>query len=125
MNRLSRFLGTTPAAFWLAILGVAFSLGVFFSGVFGEESPFALLFMVPGYLTVAVLTAFGAPVLRAIAAVIAGLMALIFATLVLGFATHPPITAPLFIHGAGMVIAAAATLSAFRAAVRSRPLTPA
>jgi hypothetical protein len=125
MDRLSRFVRTTPAAFWLAILGVAFSLGVFFSGVFGEMSPFALIFMVPGYLAVAVLTAFHAQIPRVIAAAIAGLMALVFATLVLGFATHPPITTPLFIHGAGMVIAAAAALSDFRAALRSRPLTPA
>jgi hypothetical protein len=125
MSRLWRFVRTTPVAFWLAILGVAFSLGVFFSGVFGEEGPFALIFMAPGFLTVAVLTAFDQPVLRWIATVIAGLMALVFAQLFVGFATHPPITAPLFIHFAGMAIAAVAAVSDFRSARRTRPLTPA
>ena len=125
MARLWRFVRTTPAAFWLAIIGVAFSLGVFFSGVFGEEGPFSLIFMVPGYLTVAILTTFDQSVPRAIAAVIAGVMALIFAQLVIEFATHPPIIAPLFIHFAAMVIAAVAALSAFRATRRRRPANPA
>ena len=122
MERLSRFVRTTPAAFWLAALGVAFSLSVFFSGVFGEESEFALIFMAPGFLTVAVLTAFDRPTLRGIAAGIAVLMVLVFAGLVFVFATHPPITAPLFIHAAGMVMAAAAAFSAYAAVRRSRPL---
>jgi hypothetical protein len=125
MERLSRFVRTTPAAFWLAVFGVLFSLGVLFSGVFGEESEFAIIVMVPGFLLVAVLSAIDVPRLRGIAAVVAGLLALTFAGLVFVFATHPPIIAPMYIHAAGTVIAVAAALSDYRALRRSRPPTPA
>jgi len=125
LERISRVARKTPAAFWLAVVGVLFSLGVLFTGVFGEESEFAIIVMVPGFLIVAALSAIDVPTLRWIAAVLAGLLALTFAGLVAVFATHPPIVVPMYIHAVGMVIAVAAALSDFRAARRSRPPRPA
>ena len=126
MDRFIRYVRTLPGAFWLAILGVLFSLVVFASGVFKEQSGFAVVFMVPGFLTVAVLTAVVQPVARWIAAGIAALMALLFALLAIGFATDPGQAAPgdatllVAVHTISMVIAGGAAVSDVFAGLRAR-----
>ncbi len=122
MNGLSRFVRRTPAAFWLALVGVGFWLCVFVSGVFGEQGPFALTFMVPAFLLMALLSAFKEPALKLAAAVFAGLTALVLGMLAIG---PYPTPVPNLIHVTGMAIAAAAAASDFFAARRSRPLTTA
>lgn len=119
MDRFSQFVGTTPAAFWFGVVGVVYSVGVFLSGVFGEESEFALIFMAPGFLTVAILSALGQTP-RLTARVLAGLMALVFAW----FAREPRLgdTFPAIqnlVHAVALILAGGAALSL---AVR-RPLT--
>ena len=96
---------------WFATAGVFFSLGVFFSGVFREESEFALIFMAPGFLTVAILSALGHTA-RATARVLAVLMALVFAW----FAREPRLgdTFPAIqnvVHAIALILAAGAALS--------------
>lgn len=126
MERFRRFVRTTPAAFWLALLGIVFSLAVFVARLFQEQSGFALVFMVPGFLTIAILTAVQDPIPRILAAVIAGLMALLFAFLAIGFAVDPggasPGNAPALVavHTTAMVIAGAAAVSDFFAFHRAR-----
>lgn len=111
MDRFSEFVRTTPAAFWFGVVGVAFSVGVFLSGVFGEESEFALIFMVPGFLTVAILSALGETP-RSTARVLAVLMALVFAW----FAREPRLgdTFPAIqnlVHAVALILAGGAALS--------------
>lgn len=126
METVIRFMRSTPFAFWLALLGVVYSLLVFYSGVFQEMSGFALIFMVPGFATVAVLAGLNRPTARAVAAAIAALMALLFAVLVVAFAFEPSGAQPkapatvVLVHAASMLIAGGAAFSAFLAA-RRRP----
>lgn len=124
MKRVTEFLRSTPFAFWLALLGVAYSVFVFYSGVFKEMSGFALIFMVPGFLTVAILTGLNRPAARAVGAAISALMALLFAILVVVFANEPANAEPktpqtvILVHAASMLIAGGAAFSAFLAAKR-------
>lgn len=126
MQGLKRFVRTTPVAFWIALLGALFSIALYVSGLFGEETPFALLYMLPAFLTVAVLTAFKPPILRVVAAVIAGLMALGFAGLAVVFATSPDqaaagdIPSLVTVHTTSMLLAGAAAVTDFIAAMRHR-----
>lgn len=123
MKQVMGFVRSTPFAFWLALLGVAYSVFVFYSGVFKEMSGFALIFMVPGFLTVAVLTGLNRPASRAVGP-ISALMALVFAILVVVFANEPANAEPktpqtvMLVHAASMLIAGGAAFSAFLAAKR-------
>lgn len=133
MDSFKRYVRTLPAAFWLALLGVAFSLVLFATRLFGEQTPVALILWFPGFLAVAILTAFTVPGLRAAAAVIAALMALLFAFLAINFAVDPGqnaigemrqanlAVAPslVAVHASAMLVAGAAAVSDFRAYLRT------
>jgi hypothetical protein len=114
VERLARAFRRTSAALWFAGAGVIFSVGVFFSGVFREESEFALVVMTPAFLAVAVLSALG-PRFATTATTIAGLLAAVF----LWFAREPRLgdTFPSvqnLVHAIGLVLAAGAAISAYR-----------
>lgn len=99
---------------WFATAGVFLSLGVFFSGVFREESEFALVVMLPAFLVVAALGALG-PRLASPATIVAALLALVFAW----FAREPRLgdTFPApqnLVHAIGLLLAGGAAISAYR-----------
>jgi hypothetical protein len=120
---LFTYIRRTPSAFWIALVGVGFFLIVFLSGIWGSMSPFALVFLVPAYLLVAVSTAVHSRGSWIVACVVASLIALVEVGAALifftGNGTDKPVPEVAFIHTTGAVIAGAAAASALSAVINN------
>ena len=105
-------------AVWFGLLGAAFFVVVYVSGIWEEETPAALLFFMPAYLAIALLTAANDRSIWLVAAIIATLVALAETAFALFFALGTPpqerVPEVAAIHAMGAVIAAAAAVSDFR-----------
>ena len=118
------FIRRTPLAFWFALVGVGFFLVVFLSRYWDFQSGFALI-LAFGYLLVALFSAIYGRATWIVAACLAALIAILEGGLVLLFfvawlsGENPPGIA--ISHATGLVIAAAAGLSALLAARRRVP----